>query len=261
MTDYDPEVYWSRVAQEIGKRGDNYIAGDDNPYYRYKRRKFLKAFLDTIDFQSKSVLEVGFGPGGNLKHLAMHHAPKRIFGADVSQKMLEVAAKNLGMHDITLVKTDGANLPFPDQAVDISFTVTVLQHNTDGRVFKGLVQELCRVTKTMIVIMEDIGEAQIGDGDWIGRPVEIYRSVFAECGFELSNVKFLNTKFSRSWYQFIYRHFISSRHQEGDPISPAVKYLIGLPMPITSFLDEMFVEKGGLAKMVFQRARPEHCPA
>ena len=81
MTDYDPEVYWSGVAQEIGKRGDNYIAGDDNPYFRYKRLKFLKEFLDTIDFQSKSVLEVGFGPGGNLKHLATHHAPKRILGS------------------------------------------------------------------------------------------------------------------------------------------------------------------------------------
>ena len=57
--------------------------------------------------------------------------------------MLEVAAKNLGMHDITLVRTDGANLPYPAQAVDISFTVTVLQHNTDDTVFKRLVQELC----------------------------------------------------------------------------------------------------------------------
>jgi hypothetical protein len=84
----------------------------------------LKEFLDTIDFQSKSVLEVGFGPGGNLKNLA--------------------------------------------------------------------------------------------------------------------------------WYQFIDRHFIL-RHQEGEPISPGMEYLIGLPMPITRLLDEMFVEKGGLAKMIFQR--------
>jgi ubiquinone/menaquinone biosynthesis C-methylase UbiE len=254
MTDYDPEVYWSRVAQEIEKRGESYIAGDDNPYYHYKRRKFLKEFLDTIDFQSKTVLEVGFGPGGNLKHIATHHAPKKIFGADVSPKMLELAAKNLSMHEVTLRKIDGANLPYPAQAMDISLTVTVLQHNTDQTAFKKLVGELSRVTKTTIVIMEDIGEGQSETGEWILRPVEIYRSVFAECGFRLSNVRFLNTKITRSWYESIHRRFISSRHQEGDPISPAVKYLIRLPMPVTRRLDEMFVEKGNLAKMVFERA-------
>ena len=145
-------------------------------------------------------------------------------------------------------------LPCPDQAVDICFTVTVLQHNTDDTVFKRLVHELSRVTKTMIVVMEDIGRGEARGEDWIGRPVEIYRSVFAECGFELSNVRFLNTKISRSWYEFIERRFISSRHREGEPISPTMKCLIGLPMPITRRLDEMFVEKGGLAKMVFQRA-------
>ena len=48
MEQYDPEVYWSRVAGEIEKRGENYVAGDDNPYFRYKRQRFLKKFLDTI---------------------------------------------------------------------------------------------------------------------------------------------------------------------------------------------------------------------
>jgi ubiquinone/menaquinone biosynthesis C-methylase UbiE len=252
MTHYEPEVYWSRVAQEIEKRGDNYVAGDDNPYYRYKRRKFLKEFLETIDVESKTVLEVGFGPGGNLKHLATHHAPKKLFGADVSAKMFELATKNLSKHDVTLAKIDGASLPYPANAVDIGFTVTVLQHNTDDMTFKSLVQELCRVTKTMIVIMEDIGTGQTGMG-WIARPVEAYQSAFAACGFTLSDVRFLNTKISRRWYESIDRRFISRRHQEGDPISFAMKCLIGLPMPITNRLDQVFVEKANLAKMVFQR--------
>jgi hypothetical protein len=73
---YNPETYWTRVGQEIEKRGDaNFVAGDDNPYYRYKRLKFLKRFLDPIDFHSKTVLEVGCGPGGNLRHIATHHDP------------------------------------------------------------------------------------------------------------------------------------------------------------------------------------------
>jgi hypothetical protein len=103
--------------------------------------------------------------------------------------------------------------------------------------------------------MEDIGAGQSGVG-WIARSVETYRSVFAACGFTLSNVRFLNTKISRRWYESIDRWFISRRHQEGDPISFAMKCLIGLPMPITNRLDQVFVEKANLAKMVFQRTGP-----
>ena len=98
MAEYKPEIYWSEVAEEIKRRGESYIAGDDNPSYRYKRRMFLKKFLDTIDFQDRTVLEVGFGPGGNLKHIATHHRPRKLRGVDVSAKMLEIASKNLSSY-------------------------------------------------------------------------------------------------------------------------------------------------------------------
>ena len=63
---YHPEKYWSEVSELIKQRNDdNVIAGDDEPYYRYKRNRFLE-ILSTIDFNNKNVLEVGCGPGGNL---------------------------------------------------------------------------------------------------------------------------------------------------------------------------------------------------
>lgn len=64
---YHPEKYWSEVAKVIKKRenGKNVIAGDDEPYYRYKRQKFL-SLLHSIDFSNKTLLEIGCGPGGNL---------------------------------------------------------------------------------------------------------------------------------------------------------------------------------------------------
>jgi hypothetical protein len=43
---YQVESYWSCVADEIRKRASGrYVAGDDDPYYRYKRAKFLSRFL------------------------------------------------------------------------------------------------------------------------------------------------------------------------------------------------------------------------
>ncbi|MBC36107.1 MAG: hypothetical protein CL663_08720 [Bacteroidetes bacterium] len=72
MSSYHPEKYWSEVGSRIQEReqGKNVIAGDDEPFYRYKRVKFLK-LLKEIDFDRKKVLEVGCGPGGNL--LEMHN--------------------------------------------------------------------------------------------------------------------------------------------------------------------------------------------
>jgi len=259
MGEYRPEAYWSRVAQEIDKRESRYVAGDDNPYYRYKRLRFLHKFLDTIDFQSQVVLEVGIGPGGNLQHIATHHRPRKLLGADVSQKMLAIATSNLSPHHaVALTKIDGIALPYPDQSVDTSFTVTVLQHNTDEHMCSSLVHELCRVTKTTIVTIEDIGTNRaLGcRGDWIGRRVDVYRSIFEADGFRLHSVEFLNTKVSRAWHRVVfgfYKRAIARQHREGDPMLKAFQYLIGLPMPITRILDDLFVDKRDLAKMVFHR--------
>lgn len=260
MTEYDPEIYWSRVGQEIQKRGENYVAGDDNPYYRYKRKKFLRKFLDTIDFQNKVILEIGFGPGGNLKHLAKYHKCKKILGADISKVMFEIARQNLNNYKdvVELRKINGKELPFQDQSVDVSFTVTVLQHITDKNMFKRLVQEMCRVTKSEIVIIEDIGiNQQLGDeGSWIGRQVDVYKSIFSEYGFRLFNLEFLNTRISRVWYKTIYelyRRFINNQHKEGDPINFIFRYFMGIPVIFTRYFDDIFVEKKNLAKMIFHR--------
>ncbi len=255
MIQHNPEAYWTRVADEIGKRGQNFLAGDDNPYNRYKRSKFLRKFLDTIEFEFKTVLEIGCGPGGNLKHIATHHKPTKLLGVDISERMLEVAKQNLA-ELAELSKTDGSRLPYDDQSIDISLTVTVLQHNTDELRLKGLVQEICRVTRGTILCMEDIGSSEtIGStGDWVGRRIGVYESIFREYGFRLVESKFLNTKISRMWFEWIYRHFIGKKHHEGEPMGVFSKALMGLPLPLTKLLDGIFPEQRNLAKMVFTRA-------
>jgi ubiquinone/menaquinone biosynthesis C-methylase UbiE len=257
---YNPEVYWSRVGQEIEKRGgDNFIAGDDNAYYRYKRLKFLKYFLDTINFDAKDVLEVGHGPGGNLRYIASHHNPKTLLGVDISQKMHDLATRNLeSFNNVRLTKIDGMHLPFRDQSVDTCLTVTVLQHITDETMLKTLVREMCRVTKAQITIMEDIGQRHelAGEGSHISRMVDVYKNIFAEQGFQLRQLNFLNTKMSRRWYDFswrIYERLFVRQHHEGDQIGVVGKLFIGLPIAITRFLDNLFVEDQNLAKMVFDR--------
>jgi SAM-dependent methyltransferase len=80
---YEPETFWSDVARHIAERPDgNVVAGDATPYYRYKRARFVARFLDALPVRDLNVLEVGCGPGGNLRVLA-RSKPARLVGADI----------------------------------------------------------------------------------------------------------------------------------------------------------------------------------
>ena len=61
------------------------------------------------------------------------------------------------------------------------------------------------MTRATITIMEDIGQSHqlASKGSSIGRTVDVYKSIFAEQGFQLRQLQFLNTKISRWWYDFL----------------------------------------------------------
>ena len=247
------------MAEKIQKRGGSYVAGDDNPYNRHKRRKFLQTFLDRMNFDDLVVLEVGCGPGGNLHRIITQHAPSRLLGVDVSQKMFELAGSNLSsFNKVELKKTDGTVIPFPDQSVDLAFTVTVLQHVSDERMFRSLISEMCRVTRGTIILMEDIGstgEIQ-GEGSFVGRKIAVYRDALAQHGFELQKFRFLNTRVSRALYQRAYywhQRLTTRKRQEGESAPLPVWLCSAAAMPITRILDNVVPERFDLAQMEFRR--------
>ena len=149
---YHPESYWSDVAKRIKSReGRNVVAGDDEPFYRYKRQRFLE-MLKAVNFEGKSVLEIGNGPGGNLKELSQLN-PARLVGADISAEMIKLARSN-NNDFVELVKIDGTSLPFEDNTFDIVFTATVLQHNTDDKMMLTILDDICRGSKDKIFLFE-----------------------------------------------------------------------------------------------------------
>lgn len=252
---YHPATYWSRVAGEIRKRGArNYLAGDDNPFLRYKRRKFLTSFLAKIDFRSETVLEVGCGPGGNLLHVAKAGA-NRVIGADVSPGMLSLAAENVhGCPSVELLQTDGCSLRLPDKSVDITYTVTVLQHDTDPAMFESLVSEICRVTSGTIIFMEDTSRTPLNFGpgsSFLARSVEMYQAECEKHGFRLSKSEYLRTKASRAVYHRLRAFLLPDDHPEGDPYGFLPRMAMKLLMPLARPFDQLFSDDGDLTKMVF----------
>lgn len=255
---YHPEPYWSRVATEIRKRGPhNYVAGDDNPFFRYKRQKFLARFLSTIDFDSKVVLEVGSGPGGNLLQVVRAGA-QRVIGIDISREMLDLAAETLKGYEtiVELHKTDGEHLPLADAAVNLAFTVTVLHHNTDTSMFQSLVGEICRVTKDMVVLIEDTGRDFVGpdpNSSFVARPVEVYEAECRKHGFQLTDRQYLGLRVSRMAYTLVRRLLVSPNHLEGKPFGFLPVAALRVLLTFTRPLDDAVPDKRDLTRMVFVR--------
>jgi ubiquinone/menaquinone biosynthesis C-methylase UbiE len=240
--DYNPESYWNEVAQQIGNRsGDNIIAGDDDPYYRYKRKLFLR-WLDEIDFINKSVLEIGSGPGGNLAYLSTKDC-KEITGADISSNMIAIAKKILANKPINIIKTDGISLPFDNNHFDIVFTSTVLQHNTNEEQLALLIKDICRVANDEIIIFERIEKKITGHSSNVGRPVNYYASLFSEQGFTLTHTALLKIRASYYFCGAIRKLVNRKQRREGESISKLSYALQKISLPATMLLDKIIPGK------------------
>jgi ubiquinone/menaquinone biosynthesis C-methylase UbiE len=249
---YNPERYWDQVAELISSRSDNKkIAGDDEPYYRYKRSLFLKLF-DKIDFHDKKVLEVGSGPGGNLDFLTTKGC-KKIVGVDVSKKMVELSNRLLADKQVSIQKIDGYSLPFGDHSFDLVFTSTVLQHNTHEFQLKQLVKDICRVSNSEVVIFERIEKRLKGHETNLGRPVHYYEKLFAENHFKLIKTQYLPIQASYMICGAIRKIFNRKNRREGEPINALSSRLEAIALPITKLFDQILPSQRDLAMLVFKK--------
>ncbi|MCB2194644.1 MAG: class I SAM-dependent methyltransferase [Bacteroidetes bacterium] len=249
MEVYHPEEYWSKVALRIkSRKGKNVIAGDDEPFYRYKRKKFLQ-LLNSVDFQNKSVLEIGCGPGGNLQEI-WKQTPKRLAGADISEEMIGLSRNKLP-NEIELVKIDGISLPFKDKEFDYVFTATVLQHNTDDQMMKRILAEICRVSREKVFLFERIEKSIMGDELCLGRPVKYYKEICQNHGFKLIQTQFINIRVSYFVCGIIRKVFSPGTREEGEPLSKFAIFLQRIKLPVTIQLDKIFKSKKDVAKLEF----------
>jgi len=253
MVNYHPEEYWSEVALRIkSRKGKNIIAGDDEPFYRYKRKKFLR-LLETIDFSNKTVLEVGCGPGGNLRYI-WKTSPKRLVGADISEEMIQLSREKLP-EDIELFKINGIKLPFKDYEFDYVFTATVLQHNTNEKMLRELMSEICRVCGDKVILFERIEKRIKGDKLCYGRPISFYKKLCEQQGFNLKTVRFINVRVSYFISGAIRKLLNPTLRQEGEPLSKFAVMLQKITLPVTRQLDSLFKSKKDVAKLEFERNR------
>ena len=248
--EYHPEIYWSDVAKRTSQRKDGIIAGDDEPFYRYKRLKFLQQ-LHQINFTDKKILEIGPGPGGNLSEIWKHN-PLELVGADISSDMIDYARSHLSP-EINLIKINGIDLPFSQDYFDITLTVTVLQHNTNENMLKQLLSSICRCTKGEIYLFERIEKTVKGTSLNMGRPISYYEKIMKEHEFELQSINFLNV--AASYYMAgMTRKLLNSPHrQEAEPLSSISLAIQRLLLPITKSIDPLINSQREFAQLKFKK--------
>jgi SAM-dependent methyltransferase len=283
MADYNAAEHWSEVAAKAGGRdtGGRLVAGDDAPYYRYKRRLFVEKFLSRIPIENEAVLEVGCGPGGNLAEM-LPRRPRRLVGCDVAPAMVDAARREQGANGAEVSLIDGTSLPFADEEFDISLTVTVLMHNPEDRKDQ-LIHEMCRVTKSRIYIVEDTfpdvpgaevppdtvsptGSPTSTTGESGGKPgsygshfprsVRQYAESCAGEGFELVDTQYLETFVSHYLFGLLNNRLDKRRTAEGEQFSRLHWWIETSLQPITRQLDRVIRRPAGeLTLMAFDRRK------
>jgi ubiquinone/menaquinone biosynthesis C-methylase UbiE len=251
---YHPEHYWDTVAENIKARENlKIIAGDDEPYYHYKRRRFLN-LLNTIDFTDKTILEIGSGPGGNLEFI-YNKGCKKITGVDISKQMILLSKELLSGKNIDIIKINGTDLPFEDKAFDIVFTSTVLQHNTNEEELHHLINEICRVAKDEVLLFERIEKKIKGHETNLGRPISYYERLLKENDFKLTTSNAMPIQVSYLVCGAIRKLFNRSNRKEGEPLSRFSIALEKLLLPVTSKLDKIALRKRDVMLLEFKPMR------
>lgn len=254
---YNPADYWSEIGRKVEARsanGDWDLAGNAGPFHRYKRRMTLER-LATLNPGGRSVLELGSGPGGNLRELRRLGA-SRLIGCDIAPKMVELARTNLG-DAAELHLLDGPVLPVGDQEVDIALTVTVLQHNPDANI-GPMLDELTRVAGSTLELIEDATtfRPRSFGGSYFVRDVNDYIAAVTARGFRLVEVRPLNAWASERVWLLINRAdriLTRRRYEEGQPVSRGEIALEKAALALTRRVDPLLPPLSGKTAMRFAR--------
>jgi ubiquinone/menaquinone biosynthesis C-methylase UbiE len=209
-----------------------------------KRAKFVAKFLSQLDVRGKTVLEVGCGPGGNLRVLRTLE-PRRLVGADVSQAMLDLAD-----HD-ELVKIDGRTLPFADAEFDVVFSATVLMHNVDA-VAGPLIGQMCRVSRGDVVLFEEVAQRRHEHFSYVKRTVAEYVAFCNPHGYRLVSCDYQYHDILQKMCR-VPRKILSPGSAEGAARNRISRAWERTMIMAFGGVDDVVRLRSGLARMVFRR--------
>lgn len=180
-----------------GEFGDEYV--ERNIDAHRGRETFWRERVATLGVTS--ALEIGCNVGGNLRWLAAAIGAARVAGVDVNGRALEVARARLPEADLRL--TTGRDLPFPDEAFDLVFTVGVLIHQSQEDL-PTVIDEMVRCARHHVLCAEYFAE-EIEEVPYRGQEEALFKQDYGariaerHPGLELVDRTFLPASEGSSW--------------------------------------------------------------
>ena len=134
-------VFVSNTATHLAQQHWNETALFVSEEKRYGIYPWLPKAAEFKEHRGEHVLEIGCGTGCDLLQFAKNGAFAT--GVDITDKHLELAKQRLnGL--TTILKADGAVLPFPAECFDYAYSHGVIHHSDHPRT---IVREIFRVLK------------------------------------------------------------------------------------------------------------------
>ncbi len=121
------------------------FVGKDGEYFAEYKIDRLAEMCRKRNFVPSSILDFGCGTGKNLKHLRKHFPKAVLYGTDISQDSLDIAAK-LNLDNCNLDYFDGETLPYKTPMFDMILAVNVF-HHIPFELHEGLLASLRKTLK------------------------------------------------------------------------------------------------------------------
>ncbi len=183
--------YWNQIADKASRYDDEwYLRGiiGGRTWFNYFYSTVIERIIsDNLPLlKLENIIDIGCGLGRWSTFLAFRFNGY-VVGVDASEKMVCLAKKRaeiLGFSNIDFHNMNIFKLGFKDNSFDLAFTVTVLQHLIDTKIWRNGIKEICRVTKSggEIVILETAPDMSLATGlsrgDIVFRPESMYLKEF-----------------------------------------------------------------------------------
>ena len=100
---------------------------DQSKRYESLRETYPAIVDEALSFPFEAILDIGCGTGALLQMIQQKKKDARLFGVDLSEKMIQVAKEKLG-GKADLRVSDSEKLPFPNDAFDLVMCTYSFHH-------------------------------------------------------------------------------------------------------------------------------------
>lgn len=157
------------------------------------RRRILRAALERLELEPRTILDVGCGVGANLDLLGRLYPGGRVVGLDVEPSALRFCRSRRGTH---LCRADAAALPFASASFELVAALDTLEHMADDEATLLELRRACAPGGTLLLTVPAF-PALWGSVDDLGHHYRRYRRAELArkvewAGFSLRGLHFFN---------------------------------------------------------------------